>query len=153
MADIQLGDVTWEIRPSMADSFGPNRRIYAGGGDGDLPFSNVETDIIEVVIPTQALPTEAAGTQNDLIYLVTTGGTSNKVLFVMYPTIPVLITLPKMAVKGLNLVNVVADPLAGVRIEQPSMVIVVVPYLVAGGLAQQYPLLGAISKTSAKVGS
>ena len=152
LADIQLGDITWDIRPSMADSFGPDRRIYTGGGTNDPPFSNVETDIIEVIMPVQALPDEAAGTQNDLVYLVTTGGTSNKVVFVFYPTIPWPMSLPIMTLKGFNLMNVVVEPLAAGRIEQPSMVVNEVAYIVIGGSAQADPLLGAISKTSARLG-
>ena len=152
LADIQLGDITWDIRPSIADSFGPDRRIYAGGGDGAPPFTNVETDIIEVVVPVQSLPTAVDGVQSDLVYLVTTGGTSNKVVFLLYPTIPMPMTLPKMAINAVSLLRVVAEPIAGDRIEQRFMIINEQAYLVLGGLAERDPLIGAISKTSAKLG-
>lgn len=150
--DIQLGAQNWVIQPSTADSFGPNRRIYAGSNDFDPPFSNVETDIFTITVPASGLPTEVQGPQNDFIYVVTTGGTSNKVAFLFYPTIPVLMAIPLLAMHSVAVMQVVADPVADGRIAQPLIRITAVPYLVAGGMAQRDPLLGAISKTSAQLG-
>lgn len=151
-ADISLGAQDWEVRPAMADSYGPDRRIYVGGGDGDPPFSNVETDIFTIAVPAGALPTAADGPQHDFLYVVTTGGTSNKVAFLFYPTIPVPMGIPIISMRTGGVLIVVADPVGDTRIAQPSMVVTAVPYIVVGGSAQRDPLLGAVSITSAKLG-
>lgn len=152
IADISMGAESWVIQPANADSYGPDRQIHAGTSLSDPPFTNVETDIIEVTIPEGALPSEADGPQDDLIYIVTTGGTSNKVLFLYYPTIPIEMGIPILSLHSAMMLRVVADPVSDGRIAQPFMVITAVPYIVAGGSAQRDPLLGAISKTSAQLG-
>lgn len=149
--DIALGIFDWSVLPGGPDSYGPDRKIYAGA-DGAPPTSNVETQIIEVVIPTDVAPSQDAGSQLDQVYVKTDGGSSNQVGWLVYPSLPIpMTTTPSLNRTGV-VARVVADPVASENlIEQLHAAFTADTYMVAGSDPVAMPAMGAFSLTEASV--
>ena len=79
----------WSTVAASVDAYGEDRQIYHGT-DGVDPFVNIEVTIIEVTIPTGIATPEAVV---DYFLARTDGGVSNQLPWLLYPLIPMPMTV------------------------------------------------------------
>ena len=118
-----------------------------------MPTSTVETHIVEIVVPIAIAPPFEAGAQNDLVYALTDGGQSNRVPFLLYPTVPVPMGLPLTAIRSANKMRMSPMPPDVTSVIELRRIPVLDPYLVVGGNPQRPPALLGLSTTNAEVGT
>jgi hypothetical protein len=154
-----LGDVStaifdWSVQPAITpDAYNADRRI-AKGSDTVPPFTNVETDIVEIVIPSGIVPAVADGPQNDLVYVRHSGLESNRVIWLMYPTVPTPLGNVPGTVGSAASMRIIVDPVEGFMIPQlRARYELAGLYHVVGGMPQQPPQHLANSLTSARLSS
>jgi hypothetical protein len=146
--NVAAGVDDWEDVAPGPDAYTAVRRIWPGSLTVP-PVVTMSVEVITIIMPTAIAPTPDQGAQHDLVYVIHSGGTSNRVPWLCYPSIPVKMAMPPTAISTNGGLRVGADPPGVFSIPQPWTLIVPEPYIIAGGRAERRPLMGAISKTVA----
>ena len=152
LADVSAAVFDWSVQPATPDAYGSIRHINRGTAI-TMPFTNVETDIVEIIVPISIAPPFAAGAQNDLVYVSHVGGASNKVIFLLYPTVPVPMGLPLTNIRSANKMRMSPMPPDEAALVELHRTPVLEPYLVVGNGPRRLPALLAASTATAEVGT
>lgn len=152
LADVSAAIFDWSVQPAGPHAYDALRHIDPGDAV-TLPVSTVETDIVEIIIPTAIAPPFESGAQNDLVYVLHDGGPSNRVNFLLYPTVPVPMGLPLTAIRSANKMRMGPMPPDLTALVELHRTPDLAPYMVIGNGPQRPPALVAASSGTAEVGT
>ncbi len=150
--DVSAAVFDWSVQPAGPHAYDALRHIDKGT-DITLPTTTVETDIVEIIIPTAVAPPFEAGAQHDLVYVLHDGGPSNKVVFLLYPTVPVPMGLPLTAIRSANKMRMSPMPPDLTALIELHRTPVLAPYMVIGNGPTRTPTLLGVSSATAEVGT
>lgn len=152
LPDVNAAIFDWSVQPAGDHAYDELRHIDKGT-DIVMPTSTVETHIVEIIIPTAVAPPFEAGAQHDLVYMLHDGGPSNRVVFLLYPTVPVPMGLPLTAIRSANKMRMSPMPPDEAALMEYHRTPVLEPYLVVGNGPRRPPALLATSSATAEVGT
>jgi len=151
-ADVELSITDWHVVVATEPDAYDDDRMIAKGTDTTPPVTNVEHQIVEVVMPSYIVPTTDQGMQVDQIYMVHSGGTSNEVAYRLYPTTNVPVSAIPGRARAAGRVRVVAEPAeVSALIEQLFAGFSIEPYIASGPNLEAAPTLGATATSSAQL--
>ena len=149
-ADVEMGVTDWHVVVGDTHAL-DDQRIITPGTDSTAPVVSMQHQMVTVFIPSTVMPSGAFC--DDFIYIVHSGGTSNKAPFRVYSNKDVLLKVVGRA-RAVGWLRIVADPVdLSTMIEQLYAGFTLDSHIIAGPNMTEEPLLGAVARTSASVGT
>jgi hypothetical protein len=149
-ADVSAVVNEWYLQEAVAHAYDDQRHIYPGA-EGVDPSVTMQVEIIRWVAPDTIVPPVTP--TNHLVYVNTTGHTSNRVPWLMYPTIPVGLGNVPQPLRTVTVVRVSDNTYDGPGIEQTLTRFSMPAYTVIAGRPERRAALSAGASSSAMLGT